>query len=138
MPARPDPPAGGGPPGGEKKDPGVLTALEAGGLEISAIHNHLVGESPHVIYLHFSGHGNAAAIARTLKEALGKTQTPMTPVAPVQASAADQQAFKTVQEVLGRSGALAGTVLQIGVPRAEKIIGVHERRNVWPRGHERS
>src|SRR3954465_4689759 len=83
----------------------VLTTLEAGGIEIPPIHNHLVGESPHVIYLHFSGHGNATALARTLKEALGKTQTPMTPAPPVQASAADEQAFKTVQEVLGRSGA---------------------------------
>jgi len=99
----------------------VLTALEAGGIEISAIHNHLINESPHVIYLHFSGHGNATALARTLKEALGKTGTPTTPAAPVKASAADEQAFKTVQEVLGRSGTLAGTVLQIGVPRAERI-----------------
>jgi len=99
----------------------VLTTLEAGGIEISAIHNHLIGESPHVIYLHFSGHGNATALARTLKEALGKTGTPMTPAPPAKASAADEQAFKTVQEVLGRSGTLAGTVLQIGVPRAERI-----------------
>jgi hypothetical protein len=99
----------------------VLTALEAGGIEISAIHNHLINESPHVIYLHFSGHGNATALARTLKEALGKTGTPMTPAPPAKASPADEQAFKTVQEVLGRSGTLAGTVLQIGVPRAERI-----------------
>jgi hypothetical protein len=99
----------------------VLTALAAGGFEISAIHNHLIGESPHVIYLHFSGHGNATALARTLKEALGKTGTPMTPAPPAKASPADEQAFKTVQEVLGRSGTLAGTVLQIGVPRAERI-----------------
>ena len=99
----------------------VLTTLEAGGIEISAIHNHLVGESPHVIYLHFSGHGNATALARTLKEALGKTGTPMTPAPPAKASPADEQAFKTVQQVLGRNGTLAGTVLQIGVPRAERI-----------------
>ncbi|HEY2292206.1 MAG TPA: DUF1259 domain-containing protein [Thermoanaerobaculia bacterium] len=99
----------------------VLTTLEAGGIEISAIHNHLINESPHVIYLHFSGHGNATALARTLKEALGKTGTPMTPAPPAKASPADEQAFKTVQEVLGRSGTLAGTVLQIGVPRAERI-----------------
>ena len=99
----------------------VLTTLEAGGLEISAIHNHLINESPHVIYLHFSGHGNATALARTLKEALGKTGTPMTPAPPAKASPADEQAFKTVQQVLGRNGTLAGTVLQIGVPRAERI-----------------
>jgi hypothetical protein len=99
----------------------VLTTLEAGGIEISAIHNHLINESPHVIYLHFSGHGNATALARTLKEALGKTGTPMTPAPPAKASPADEQAFKTVQQVLGRNGTLAGTVLQIGVPRAERI-----------------
>ncbi|HEY3571930.1 MAG TPA: DUF1259 domain-containing protein [Thermoanaerobaculia bacterium] len=99
----------------------VLTTLEAGGVEISAIHNHLVGESPHVVYLHFSGHGDATALARTLREALGKTATPLAPAPPAKASPADEQAFKTVQEVLGRTGTLAGTVLQIGVPRAEKI-----------------
>jgi hypothetical protein len=102
----------------------VLTTLVAGGMEISAIHNHLVNESPHVIYLHFSGHGDAIALARTLKQALGKTGTPMTAPSSSPAarpSAADERAFKTVQEALGRTGALAGTVLQVGVPRAERI-----------------
>jgi hypothetical protein len=100
----------------------VVTALEAGGIEISAIHNHLVNESPHVIYLHFSGHGEPAALARTLKDALGHTQTPLAPpAAPAKPTPADEQAFKSVQDVLGRTGTLAGTVLQIGVPRAERI-----------------
>jgi hypothetical protein len=100
----------------------VVTRLEAGGIEISAIHNHLVGESPHVIYLHFSGHGDAAELARTLKEALSQTKTPMAPPGPpAKPSAADEGAFKTVQEVLGRTGTLAGAVLQIGVPRAARI-----------------
>ncbi|HEY0782359.1 MAG TPA: DUF1259 domain-containing protein, partial [Thermoanaerobaculia bacterium] len=79
-------------------------------------------ESPHVIYLHFSGHGDAAALAMTLKEALGRTKTPMGPsAAAAKPSAADEKAFRTVQEVLGKTGSLAGTVLQIGVPRAERI-----------------
>lgn len=100
----------------------VVTALEAGGIEISAIHNHLVSESPHVIYLHFSGHGEPAALARTLKDALSHTQTPLAPpAAPAKASPEDEQAFKTIQDVLGKTGTLAGTVLQIGVPRAERI-----------------
>jgi hypothetical protein len=103
----------------------VLTTLQAGGIEISAIHNHLVNESPHVVYLHFSGHGDAVALARTLKEALGQTRTPLSPPAtpgmPAKPSATDEQAFKTIQEGLGKTGTLAGTVLQIGVPRAERI-----------------
>ena len=100
----------------------VVTSLEAGGIDVSAIHNHLAGESPHVVYLHFSGHGEAAALARTLKEALSRTQTPMAPpAAPAKPSAADERAFQTVQEVLGRKGTLAGTVLQVSVPRAGRI-----------------
>jgi len=99
----------------------VVDALTAGGIDISAVHNHLIGESPHVVYVHFSGHGDAAALAQTLKSALGKTKTPMAPAAPVKPSPADEQAFKTVQEGLGKTGTLAGTILQVGVPRAERI-----------------
>src|ERR1700726_1475643 len=55
----------------------VVSELEAGGIEITAIHNHLVGESPHVVYLHFSGHGDAAALGAGLKKALARTATPL-------------------------------------------------------------
>jgi hypothetical protein len=100
----------------------VVSALQAGGIDIAAIHNHLVGETPHVVYLHFSGHGDAAALAASLKQALGHTATPLAAAGPpAKPLPADQQTFQRVQEVLGRKGALAGTVLQVGVPRAEKI-----------------
>jgi hypothetical protein len=104
----------------------VVSELEAGGIEIAAIHNHLVGESPHVIYVHFSGHGDAAALAAGLKKALARTATPLsgpalaTPTVPAKPSE-DDPAFAKVQQVLGRKGTLAGTVLQLGVPRAERI-----------------
>jgi hypothetical protein len=100
----------------------VVSALQAGGIDISAIHNHLVNESPRVVYVHFSGHGTAAALAASLKKALEQTATPLTsPASPAKPLPADERAFDTVQKVLGRQGNLAGTVLQIGVPRAEKI-----------------
>ncbi len=101
----------------------VVSELEAGNIEIAAIHNHLIGESPHVIYLHFSGHGEAAALAAGLKKALARTATPLAPAPPAGAKpgAAEDSAFATVQQVLGRKGTLAGTVLQLGVPRAERI-----------------
>src|SRR4051794_41179172 len=51
----------------------VISELQAGGIEIAAIHNHLIGESPHVVYVHFSGHGEAAALAAGLKKALAHT-----------------------------------------------------------------
>src|SRR5262249_11334671 len=48
----------------------VISALQAGGIEQSAVHNHLIGESPRVMYVHFEGHGEAAKLARTLHDAL--------------------------------------------------------------------
>src|SRR6202023_1904714 len=100
----------------------VVAELEAGGIEIAAIHNHLIGESPHVVYLHFSGHGDAAVLAAGLKQALARTATPLagpapaTPATAAKPLPADEQAFATVQRVLGRKGTLAGTVLQVGGP----------------------
>jgi uncharacterized protein DUF1259 len=106
----------------------VVSELEAGGIEIAAIHNHLVGESPHVVYVHFSGHGHAAALAAGLKKALARTATPLaapaaaaTPAGPSKSLPADDEAFAAVQRVMGRKGTLAGTVLQLGVPRGERI-----------------
>src|SRR6185369_4240926 len=57
----------------------VISALQAGGIEQSALHNHLLRESPRVMYLHFAGHGEAVALARTLRSALERTKTPMQP-----------------------------------------------------------
>jgi Domain of Unknown Function (DUF1259) len=103
----------------------VVSELEAGGIEVAAIHNHLNGESPHVVYVHFSGRGDAAALAAGLKKALARTATPPAgPAAPAGAAKpppAEDRAFATVQQVLGRKGTLAGSVLQVGVPRAERI-----------------
>jgi hypothetical protein len=100
----------------------VVSALQAGGLEVLAIHNHLIGESPRVVYVHFGGHGEPAALARGLKGALEKTKTPIAPSgSKAELSAAEQQIYKTLQDALGHTGTMAGKVLQVNVPRAEKI-----------------
>jgi len=62
----------------------VVDALQRGGIDQTALHNHLVGEMPHVMYLHISGRGRAAALATTVREALARTGTP--PAAPAPAS----------------------------------------------------
>jgi Domain of Unknown Function (DUF1259) len=99
----------------------VVTALEAGGLEVTAIHNHLLNETPHVAYIHFSGHGDGAALAKGLKSALEKTRTPVAAPKPATPTAGEEATLKKVQEALGRTGSMAGRVLQVGVPRAEAI-----------------
>ena len=99
----------------------VLGELETGGFEILAIHNHLLGETPHVIYVHFHGHGDPAALANTLKAALSKTKTPPPGKAPAKPTAEQEKTFEKLQDSLGRKGTMAGTVLQVGVPRVETI-----------------
>ena len=101
----------------------VLDELVKGGFEILAIHNHLLGETPHVVYVHFHGQGAPAALAKTLKAALAKTKTPAP--APGKAAAKptpeQERIFQKLQDALGQKGTMAGTILQVGVARAEAI-----------------
>jgi len=102
----------------------VARELQAGGLEILAIHNHLIDEIPRVMYLHFHGIGDATALAKTLKAALGKTKTPLAPAAgkaPAKPTPVQEKVFQKIQDVLGRKATMTGTVLQLSVPRADPI-----------------
>jgi hypothetical protein len=100
----------------------VIRALQAGGLDVLAVHNHLIGESPQVVYVHFGGHGELEAVAKALRSALDATKTPLgAPGPPSSPSAEEAAVLEQVQAALGRKGALAGRVLQVGVPRAGAI-----------------
>jgi Domain of Unknown Function (DUF1259) len=101
----------------------VIQQLQSGGIEIAAVHNHLFDETPQIIYVHFNGHGTATHVAQTLKDALAKTSTPQpTPgTKPASADAATQQIFDQIQKLMERKGNVSGKVLQISVPRKEKI-----------------
>jgi hypothetical protein len=99
----------------------VMHALQAGGLDVLAVHNHLIGESPEVVYVHFGGHGQAAAVATTLRSALDATSLPRTAPPAEAPSAAESALLDEVQTALGRKGSLAGRVLQVSVPRAGAI-----------------
>ena len=89
----------------------VLAELAAQGLEVTAIHNHLVGEEPRLIYVHFGGHGRATDLARHLDHALALTATPR-PVAPASAAALAIDS-SLVFSGLGRSGRTHGSVAQL-------------------------
>ncbi|HTG16974.1 MAG TPA: DUF1259 domain-containing protein [Blastocatellia bacterium] len=98
----------------------VLTKLEESGIEISAVHNHILNEQPRVMYMHYMGHGDEEKLARAMKEALSLSGTPMGP-APAGAPAASTTDWKKVQDALGVQGRERGGVLQIAVARKEKI-----------------
>ena len=96
----------------------VVSALQANGLEITALHNHVILETPHVMYLHIFGTGDGAALGRGLRAAIAETGTPPPPAAPAEPAPTWARA---VEASLGHSGAVRGGVLAIGVPRAEPI-----------------
>jgi hypothetical protein len=52
----------------------VLKALRGGGLNVVAIHNHMTGETPRIMFLHYWGLGRTEDLARALKSALDKTK----------------------------------------------------------------
>ncbi|MFY9560370.1 MAG: DUF1259 domain-containing protein [Terriglobales bacterium] len=124
----------------------VLTKLQEGGIHESAIHNHLIGESPHVMYMHIASHGDAVKMAKAIHEAVALTKTPGPDASPAAQPAAelgfDQ---KQVEQVLGHNGKVSGGVLQIAVPRAEVItesgmavppsMGVATALNFQPAGN---
>src|SRR5215216_1947268 len=94
----------------------VMKALQAGGIEQTAVHNHVLHESPRVMYVHFSAHGDAGKIAQTLRTALGSSKTPTgAPAAPAATSAADLDTAGIARE-LGIAGKLNGVVYQVSVP----------------------
>lgn len=98
----------------------VMAKLRQHGIEITAVHNHLLGETPHVMYIHYMGHGKAQELAESFKAALAESKTPMAKPAPPEASA-EPEFVKTVEATLGQKGKLSGGVLGFGIPRAESI-----------------
>lgn len=105
----------------------VLSALQAGGVEQTALHNHLLNESPRVMYLHIHGHGERAAIARAIRSALAATRTPLdTGATPASTAATQPFDLDTAQiaSILNARGRVNGGVYQVSVPRAETIRDV--------------
>src|SRR5881275_3734198 len=107
----------------DQEVPAVLSGLFAGGLEVTAVHNHLNEMSPHVMYMHYSGHGDALHMARALRQALSASGTPLGGASPAPAPAAGPALdTKAIEQALGRSGRDVGAgVFQVTVPRAETI-----------------
>ncbi len=97
----------------------VMAKLAENGLEVTALHNHLVGESPRIIYMHFSGQGNARRLAETMRAVLERTNTPLAPLQPQQFSAAVD--WTKVESIFRRTGQHKGTLFQLSIPRAETI-----------------
>jgi len=106
----------------DQEVPAVMSGLFTGGLEVTAVHNHLNEMSPHVMYMHYEGHGDAAQLARALRQALSASGTPLGGPATPPAAGAPPIDTKQIEQALGRTGRDMGAgVFQVTVPRAEAI-----------------
>lgn len=111
----------------------VIASLQQNGIEQTALHNHLLGETPRVMYMHIRAIGNPARIARAIRTALEFTSTPLGPPAPAAAPAvATTMDIDTVgvATALKASGKWNGGVFQFTIPRREKILD--EKHEVAP------
>ncbi len=99
----------------------VIQKLQDGRIMITAIHNHLLHETPRVVYMHIHGTGDAAQLAQALHEALAQTKTPPPDAAPAAAPPALDLDQPKIEQALGAKGKNNGGILQFAVPRKEKI-----------------
>jgi len=99
----------------------VIDKLRGSGFEITAIHNHLIDETPHVLYMHYMGHGAAGQLAASLKEALRVSKTPLGKPAPSAEEPAPPAWVNALEDSVGRKGNFKGGVLSYAVARSDQI-----------------
>lgn len=125
----------------------VMLKLEQGGVDVTALHNHVLNETPRVMYMHISGHGQPSKLAQALHDAIALTGTPAAAPAAPQASEIDIDTA-AIERTLGYKGTNNGGVYQFSVPRAESItesgmpippsMGVATGINFQPTGNGRA
>jgi hypothetical protein len=109
----------------DQEVPAVMSGLFAGGLEVTAVHNHLNEISPHVMYMHYEGHGDAIRLATALRQALSASGTPLGGAATPAPAGGPTLDTKRIEQVLGRAGRDIGAgVFQVTVPRAEPLTAM--------------
>jgi hypothetical protein len=99
----------------------VMTAMIKNGLEITAVHNHLLRASPATFYLHVAGHGDPEKLATVLIQALQSSQTPLQPPASAATPPAIDLDTAQLDQIMGVKGTNNGGVYQFGVPRRDPV-----------------
>ena len=101
----------------------VMSKLLAEGVEVTALHNHLLRASPPTFYMHVAATGDPEQLARLLRAALEESRTPFDVKPPAETAASPSIDFDTakVDAAIGHKGKANGGVYQFGIPRADSI-----------------
>jgi len=108
----------------EKEINPVISALAEANINVTALHNHFIGERPRIMYMHIHGMGSAPALAWGVRSALDKTATPK----PQPAKAAPSQPVlaldtKRIEQIIGHQGQPGGGVFKITLGRPGVKMG---------------
>jgi hypothetical protein len=102
----------------------VMLKMIEGGLDITAVHNHLLRASPATFYMHIGGHGDPAKMAAVIRDALAASKTPLsmpastTAAAPPPAIDLDTAQLDKIMQVKGKAN---GGIYQYNVPRRDTV-----------------
>jgi hypothetical protein len=99
----------------------VLSNLEAGGVEPTALHNHVLNESPRVMYMHIHAMGDGVKIAKIIHDAIALTKTPFAAPAANPSGADIGIDTKQIDQIMGQNGKVNGGVYQFSIARADEI-----------------
>jgi hypothetical protein len=100
----------------------VMSKLLQSGVEITALHNHLMRATPATFYMHVRGHGDPVKLATEIRQALAESKTPFEPTAasPTQAPRIELDTDQ-LDQVLGAKGKVNGGVYQFSIPRRDAV-----------------
>ena len=99
----------------------VMLKMIAGGLEITAIHNHLLRANPATFYMHVAGHGDPAKLATVLHDALAESKTPLQVTPSSNPPSAVDLDTAQLDQIIGAKGKTNGDVYQFNVPRRDPV-----------------
>src|SRR5262249_19835428 len=99
----------------------VMNKLLAGGIEVTALHNHLLRNQPFTMYMHVLGHGDPVKLATTLHDALAESKTPFSASAPPASPPAIDLDTAALDQIMAAKGTNNGGIYAYGIARAEPI-----------------
>src|SRR5262245_15468563 len=99
----------------------VMSKLEQAGLEVTAVHNHLLRANPATFYMHVGGHGDPVRMAAAIKDALAASKTPLGAPAAAAAPPAVDLDTAQLEQIIGAKGQNNGGVYQFAVPRRDQV-----------------
>ena len=99
----------------------VITKLIENGIEITALHNHLLRANPATFYLHVGGMGDPVKMTTAVHTALAQSKTPLSAAAPGAPPVIELDTAQ-LDQIIGVKGQANGGVYQFGVPRRDLIM----------------